>query len=60
MNLQLTGIHHLTAVTAQVRRNLQFYTDTLGMRLVKRRSTRTMSARIISSTPTGWPALVAT
>ena len=36
MNLQLTGIHHLTAVTAQVRRNLQFYTDTLGMRLVKR------------------------
>ncbi|MEZ4769347.1 MAG: ring-cleaving dioxygenase [Caldilineales bacterium] len=36
MKLQLTGIHHLTAVTAQVRRNLQFYTDTLGMRLVKR------------------------
>ena len=36
MKLELTGIHHLTAVTAQVRRNLQFYTDTLGMRLVKR------------------------
>lgn len=36
MKLELTGIHHLTAVTAQVRHNLQFYTDTLGMRLVKR------------------------
>lgn len=36
MKLELTGIHHLTAVTAQVRRNLQFYTGTLGMRLVKR------------------------
>lgn len=34
--LQLTGIHHLTAVTAQARANLRFYTDTLGMRLVKR------------------------
>ena len=36
MKLELTGIHHLTAVTAQVRRNLHFYTDTMGMRLVKR------------------------
>lgn len=34
--LQLTGFHHLTAVTAQARENLRFYTDTLGMRLVKR------------------------
>ncbi len=34
--LQLTGLHHLTAVTAQARANLRFYTDTLGMRLVKR------------------------
>jgi glyoxalase family protein len=34
--LQLTGLHHLTAVTAQAKANLRFYTDTLGMRLVKR------------------------
>ncbi len=34
--LQLTGIHHVTAVTAQARANLRFYTDTLGLRLVKR------------------------
>lgn len=33
--LQLTGLHHLTAVTAQARANLRFYTDTLGLRLVK-------------------------
>ncbi|MFV9506866.1 MAG: ring-cleaving dioxygenase [Oscillochloridaceae bacterium umkhey_bin13] len=34
--MQLTGIHHLTAVSAQVRTNYRFYTQTLGMRLVKR------------------------
>jgi len=34
--MQLTGIHHLTAVTGNVRDNHRFYTETLGMRLVKR------------------------
>src|SRR3954471_16932593 len=34
--MQLTGIHHLTDVTADAPRNLAFYTRTLGMRLVKK------------------------
>src|SRR5829696_4331962 len=34
--MDLTGIHHLTAVSARIRDNHQFYTRTLGMRLVKR------------------------
>ena len=34
--MDLTGIHHLTAVSANVRENHRFYTQTLGMRLVKR------------------------
>ncbi|MEX2284835.1 MAG: ring-cleaving dioxygenase [Gemmatimonadota bacterium] len=34
--MQLTGIHHLTAITAQVRENYRFYTRVMGMRLVKR------------------------
>jgi glyoxalase family protein len=34
--MQLAGIHHLTAVTAQASRNYAFYTRTLGMRLVKK------------------------
>jgi glyoxalase family protein len=34
--MQLTGIHHLTAVTANVRGNHEFYTSTLGLRLVKK------------------------
>ncbi len=34
--MQLTGIHHLTAVSARIRDNHRFYTRTLGMRLVKR------------------------
>jgi len=32
----LSGIHHLTAVTAEVARNHRFYTQTLGLRLVKK------------------------
>lgn len=34
--MELTGIHHLTAVSAKIRDNHRFYTQTLGMRLVKR------------------------
>jgi glyoxalase family protein len=34
--LDLTGIHHLTAITARAPQNYLFYTQTLGMRLVKR------------------------
>ncbi|OZC01311.1 ring-cleaving dioxygenase [Rubricoccus marinus] len=30
------GIHHLTAVSAAIRDNYRFYTETIGMRLVKR------------------------
>ncbi len=34
--LQLTGFHHLTAVTADAPRNYDFYTRILGLRLVKK------------------------
>jgi glyoxalase family protein len=34
--LSLTGFHHLTAVTADARRNHDFYTRVLGLRLVKK------------------------
>ena len=34
--MDLTGIHHLTAVSGSIRENHQFYTRTMGMRLVKR------------------------
>lgn len=34
--MQLSGIHHLTAVTADAARNHAFYTRTLGLRLVKK------------------------
>lgn len=34
--MQLTGIHHLTAVTAEASHNHDFYTRVLGMRLVKK------------------------
>ena len=34
--MHLHGIHHLTAITANARGNFAFYTDVLGMRLVKK------------------------
>ena len=34
--MQLAGIHHLTAITANARGNHAFFTQTLGMRLVKK------------------------
>jgi glyoxalase family protein len=34
--MQLTGIHHLTAISAKPRENLSFCTGLLGMRLVKK------------------------
>jgi glyoxalase family protein len=34
--LQLGGIHHLTAITADIRDNYRFFTRVLGLRLVKR------------------------
>jgi glyoxalase family protein len=36
MKPELLGIHHVTAVTAHARENHRFYTQTLGMRLVKK------------------------
>ncbi len=34
--LTFRGFHHLTAVSARIRDNKRFYTETLGLRLVKR------------------------
>jgi glyoxalase family protein len=36
MTLQLSGLHHITAVTGDAPRNVAFYTRVLGMRLVKK------------------------
>ncbi|MGA7668938.1 MAG: ring-cleaving dioxygenase [Nitrolancea sp.] len=36
MDLELTGLHHVTAVTAHAPENLAFYTRVLGLRLVKK------------------------
>jgi glyoxalase family protein len=34
--MHASGIHHVTAIAGPARRNLEFYTRTLGLRLVKR------------------------
>ena len=34
--MQLTGLHHITAITGQASQNVAFYTQVLGLRLVKK------------------------
>jgi glyoxalase family protein len=34
--MKLEGIHHITAITGDAQRNVDFYADTLGLRLVKK------------------------
>ncbi|MFN5367420.1 MAG: VOC family protein, partial [Roseiflexaceae bacterium] len=34
--MHLNGFHHLTAVTANARANVAFYTQVLGLRMVKK------------------------
>ena len=34
--MELKGLHHVTAVTGDTSENVQFYTETLGLRLVKK------------------------
>src|SRR3954468_24532240 len=36
MAMALGGLHHVTAVTSQAPENVAFYTDTLGLHLVKK------------------------
>ena len=35
MNPSLSGIHHVTAITADAQKNIDFYCGVLGLRLVK-------------------------
>ncbi|MFZ0040493.1 MAG: VOC family protein, partial [Solirubrobacteraceae bacterium] len=34
--MKLEGLHHITMITGDARRNVQFYAETLGLRLVKK------------------------
>ena len=36
MGIPVSGLHHVTAIASDPQRNLDFYVDVLGLRLVKR------------------------
>lgn len=36
MDTQIRGLHHVTAMTSSAEKNYRFYTDVLGMRLIKK------------------------
>src|SRR3954449_9387546 len=35
-DMRLTGLHHITMITGDAQRNVDFYADTLGLRFVKK------------------------
>ena len=51
IGMQLGGIHHLTAVTANVGQNHAFYTQVMGMRLVKKTVNQDVSLKIVKFYP---------
>ena len=60
MALELTGLHHLTAITADAPGNRRFYTDTLGLRLVKKTVNQDDTSAYHLSMLTGWLRLART
>ena len=50
--MRLEGVHHITAITGDAPRNVDFYTRVLGLRLVAKTVNRTIPASITCSTPT--------
>lgn len=47
--MNVKGIHHLSAMTGDAPGNFKFYTEVLGMRLIKKPSTRMIHPLIIYS-----------
>ena len=51
MTVNVAGIHHVSAITAQIERNHHFFTQILGLRLVKKQLTKTILHHIIYFMP---------
>ncbi len=49
-----SGLHHVTAIAGDPRRNLRFYTQVLGLRFVKKTVISMTPARITSTSATLW------
>lgn len=44
---QILGLHHITAMTSDAEKNYRFFTEVLGMRLVKKQSIKMIFIPII-------------
>jgi catechol 2,3-dioxygenase-like lactoylglutathione lyase family enzyme len=52
MENTINGIHHITAIAGDAKRNYDFYTRVLGLRMVKKRSILTTPIHITFITAT--------
>lgn len=49
----MSGIHHVTAISGNAERNLEFYKHVIGLRFVKKTVTSTIPGHITSTMATG-------
>ncbi len=52
--MKVNGIHHVSALTADAQKNLDFYKKVLGLKLVKKSVNRMNRQCIICSTEMKW------
>ena len=50
--MKLEGIHHITAITENAQRNVDFYAGVMGLRLVKKTVNQDTPPSTTSSSPT--------
>lgn len=51
MDTQIRGLHHVTAITSSAEKNYRFFTDILGLRMIKKPSIKTILKPIIYTLP---------
>lgn len=51
MDTQIRGLHHVTAMTSSAEKNYRFFTDILGLRMIKKQLIKMTSRRIIYISP---------
>lgn len=52
ISMELKGLHHVSAITADIEENYRFYTQVLGMRLVKKSVNQDNPLSYLCFTPT--------
>lgn len=59
MDTQIRGLHHVTAMTSSAEKNYRFFTDILGLRMIKKTVNQDTTSKPIICTLPMMPVLLA-